>query len=71
MWPECMHNSGGYEKLAEHNVKVNDVEFTPLKKQFGGKNFEDFHSDATIKLMNSHSDVCRRPGAADGNKQTD
>jgi hypothetical protein len=37
MWPECKHNSGGSEELAEHNVKVNDVEFMALKKQLGGK----------------------------------
>jgi len=71
MWPEFMHNSGGLEKPAgEHNVKEkDDVEFMALEKQFGGKSL-DFHSDATMKLINSHSHVCRRPGGADGNKHT-
>jgi hypothetical protein len=41
-----------------------------LEKQLGGKSLEDFHSDATMKLINSHSYVCRRPGGADGNKHT-
>jgi hypothetical protein len=41
-----------------------------LEKQFGGKSLEGFHSDATMKLTNSHSYVCRRPGGADGNKHT-
>jgi len=72
MWPEFMHNSGGFEKPAvEHNVKETDyVEFMALEKQFGGKSLEDFLSDATMKLINSHSYACRRPGGADGNKHT-
>jgi hypothetical protein len=41
-----------------------------LEKQFGGKSLEGFHSDATMKLTNSHSYVCRRPGGTDGNKHT-
>jgi hypothetical protein len=57
MWPEFMHNSGGFEKPAvAHNVKEKDaVEFMALEKQFGGKSLEDFHSDATMKLINSHN----------------
>ena len=72
MWPEFMHNSGGFEKPAvAHNVKEKDaVEFMALEKQFGGKSLEDFHSDATMKLINSHNYVCRRPGGVDGNKYT-
>jgi hypothetical protein len=67
-----MHNSGGFEKPAvEHSVKERDgVEFMALEKQLGGKSLEDFHSDATMKLINSHSHVCRRPSGADGNKHT-
>ena len=42
-----------------HNVKEkDDVEFMALKKQLGGKSLEDFHLDATMKLINSHSCVC-------------
>jgi len=72
MWPKSMHNSGGFEKPAvEHNIKeTDDVEFMALEKQLVGNSLEDFHSDATMKLINSHSYVCRRPGGADGNKHT-
>jgi len=68
MWPEFMHKSGGFEKPAvEHNVIETDyVEFMALEKQFSGKSLEDFLSDATMKLINSHSYACRRPGGADG-----
>jgi hypothetical protein len=67
-----MHNSGGFEKPAvEHNVKgTDDVEFMALEKQLGDKSLEDFHANATMKLINSHGYVCRRPAGADGNKHT-